>query len=216
MARGYQPKRRNSNDRKRHPIFVFALEGDNKTERLYLQQIARELKGKINFHYAEGNETDPVAMMKALIEKAEQLEMTEGDFGFCLVDSDCDPSKNQLMGNADKLAQDSTIGRIQQIVSSPCFEIWYLLHYTYSTALYNRSSEVIDKLREQGCDYQKNKAGMFDRLRENHQKACENARRLMKHCSDKGAKLHTTAYMPSTEVFLIFEHISRICGHEFP
>ena len=67
MARGYQPKRRNSNDRKRHPIF--ALEGDNKTERLYLQQIARELKGKINFHYAEGNETDPVAMMKALIEK---------------------------------------------------------------------------------------------------------------------------------------------------
>lgn len=119
MLRGYDPKKRNSNSRQRKPIIVFALEGNNKTEFNYLKQMAREYCDKISFHYASGNETDPKAMMQALIDKARDLELTVGDYGFSLVDSDCDPQKDKQMHEADVLSHDQNMGQIRQIVSSP-------------------------------------------------------------------------------------------------
>ncbi len=51
---------------------------------------------------------------------------------------------------------------------------------------------------------------MYELLKKDQQKACERARKLMDHCKNNGAKLHTTGFMPSTEVYIIFESISNI------
>ena len=111
---------------------------------------------------------------------------------------------------ADNLVRKQYAGLLRQIVSSPCFEIWYLLHYEYTTAQYSRSSEVIEKLKSNISDYSKGKTNMYELLKKDQIKACQNAKKLMEYCKDRGAKIHTTDFMPSTEFYIVLECIDNM------
>ncbi|MBR2800301.1 MAG: RloB domain-containing protein [Oscillospiraceae bacterium] len=211
MARqGYTPKKRNSYTRPIGRTIVFALEGKNKTEHQYLLDMAKDFKGLITVKFADGNETDPVSMMKSLLQKVADLELEEQDLAFSLVDSDCNPSKDGQMREADVLARKTKTVKVRQIVSSPCFEIWYLLHYTYTTAQFARSSDVVDLLRSKYMsEYSKALEGVYSLLRDKQDTACRHADQLYEHCKDKGARPHTTAFTPSTEMFVVIDEVKK-------
>ena len=128
---GYQPKTRNKFQRKRKSIIILATEGKNRTETQYFKSIP---SSNYVIKFAPGNYTDPVNMVLALSKEYEEMELdTElGDSAFCLVDSDVDPVKNRQLEKADVKAAN----RIHVLVSSPCFEVWYLCHFTASTHQY--------------------------------------------------------------------------------
>ena len=113
---GYQPKTRNSYQRKRKSVVLLAAEGKNKTETQYFKSIPSP---DHVIRFAPGNYTDPVNMVYALRKEYEELELDAelGDAAFCLVDSDVDPAKDRQLEKADTEAGN----RIQVVVSSPCF-----------------------------------------------------------------------------------------------
>ena len=203
--RGYTPKKRNSNSRKRKKVIFIATEGKNKTERLYFKKFNSD---KVQMRFAKGGSTDPVNMVSELLSECKDMgfDPEAGDMAYCVIDSDFSINKNNQMALADKKAKKNDLSLI---VSSPCFEIWYLCHYEYSTKIFGSNEEVIDELKKRMPQYDKNKEDMYEILLQMKDNAVENAKKLEKYNLQSGKKLHTVEFMPSTEVYRIIETIVK-------
>lgn len=203
--RGYTPKKRNSNSRKRKKVIFIATEGKNKTERLYFKKFNSD---KVQMRFAKGGSTDPVNMVSELLSECKDMgfDPEAGDMAYCVLDSDFSINKNNQMALADKKAKKNDLSLI---VSSPCFEIWYLCHYEYSTKVFGSNEEVIDELKKRMPQYDKNKEDMYEILLQMKDNAVENAKKLEKYNLQSGKKLHTVEFMPSTEVYRIIEIIVK-------
>ena len=200
---GYTPKKRNSNSRKRKKIIFIATEGKNKTEKLYFKKYNSD---KVQIRFAKGGSTDPVNMVSELLSECKDMgfDSEAGDMAYCVLDSDFVVSKNNQMALADKKAE---ANELSLIVSSPCFEIWYLCHYDYSTKAFGSNEEVIDELKKKIPQYGKNKEDMYELLRPMQDNAVTNAKKLESYNIQGGKKSHTVEFMPSTEVYRIIETI---------
>lgn len=176
-----------------------AAEGKNKTEKYYFSDFAKEYNKNVEF--ISSDYTDPINMVKALIEKYDAKGMSEenGDTAYCLIDSDFNSQKDNQIANADNLAKAKN-KNVDILVSNPCFEIWFICHYTASTRQYISSKEVLSKLREYHQDYEKNSREMFKKTKGNLSIALENAMKLRRSCEDNGYKIHTIKFTPSTEI----------------
>ena len=71
---------------------------------------------------------------------------------YCVFDTDTNKEKNIIINKAIELAKKN---RIIVITSSPCFEIWFLLHYIYTTASMS-NDDVIKALKKHYSKYEKN------------------------------------------------------------
>ena len=200
---GYTPKKRNSNSRKRKKIIFIATEGKNKTEKLYFKKYNSD---KVQIRFAKGGSTDPVNMVSELLSECKYMgfDPEAGDMAYCVLDSDFLASKNKQIALADKKAEANDLSLI---VSSPCFEIWYLCHYDYSTKAFGSNEEVIDELKKKIPQYDKNKEDVYELLRPMQDNAVTNAKKLESYNIQGGKKSHTVEFMPSTEVYRIIETI---------
>ncbi len=197
---GYQSKVRNSNQRKRKRILLLATEGKNRTETQYFKSIPSD---DYVIRFAPGNYTDPVNMIRSLKNEYSELELDDqmGDAAFCVLDSDVDPVKNIQIKRADELSE----GNIKVIVSSPCFEIWYLCHYSSSTRQYGSSNEVLNALRLYIPEYRKEMTGIWEIIGSKTEAAIHNAKILVQKCFESDRTWHTVDFSPSTEVYKIIE-----------
>ena len=75
---------------------------------------------------------------------------------------------------------------IQLAISNPCFEYWYLLHFSETDQPFYDAEEVCERLRKDECipQYQKNQE-VFDLLKERLTFARERAERLYKRHSER-------------------------------
>lgn len=199
-----QEKQRNTKKRTRKRIILIAAEGTNKTETNYFKGIHLDT---VRFLFTSGNETDPVKMMKRLLKQFSELGLENDDFAFCLVDGDLNPSKDSQIAEADKLARDTPI---KQIVSNPCFEVWYLDHYHFTTRKFGSCAEVETALAAEFRGYSKNRLDMYERTRDKLQTAIAHAKSQERCCKEAGYKLHTASFQPSTEVYRIMEIVQQI------
>ena len=158
MGRRVEHNRRISNDRvrkvrKQKSKILIAAEGKNKTEKTYFSNF-EDGKKSYNITYARGNNTDPLKLVKMLIKEIDELklDLQDDDVAYCIFDTDVDPNKNKIIEEAIQLAKKNNI---KIITSSPCFELWFLLHYDYTTANMD-SEEVIKRLKEYYPKYEKN------------------------------------------------------------
>ncbi len=199
---GYQPKKRNSYQRKRKSIVLLAAEGKNKTETQYFKSISSP---NYVIHFAPGNYTDPVNMLHALKKEYDELELDSqlGDMAFCLVDSDMDPFKDSQLSKADAEAGE----RITVVVSSPCFEIWYLCHFSASTHQFSSNNDVLKALKRYIPEYRKGMPKIWEKIGHKTETAIHNAKLLEQQCLKKGLKRHTVAFTPTTEVYKIIEKL---------
>ncbi|MFA6934985.1 MAG: hypothetical protein WCR70_06925 [Sphaerochaetaceae bacterium] len=100
---GYVSKTRNSAARKPKKVMLIIAEGKNCTETKYFSRIKSD---SYSIHFAKGNDTDSVKMMRSLKRQYSELGLNpeRGDIGICLVDSDCNPAKDSQIQEADSLA----------------------------------------------------------------------------------------------------------------
>ena len=201
--RGYEAKPRNTNQRKRKSIILLATEGKNKTETLYFKSIPSATHV---IRFAPGNYTDPINMVHALRSEFKDLglDLQLGDVAYCLVDSDVDPRKDKQLEKADAASGEE----IELIVSSPCFEIWYLCHFLASTKQYASSNDVLRTLQQYIPEYGKSMKGLWERIGDKTETAISNAIILEDKCLEQSLKPHTVAFMPSTEVYRILRLLS--------
>ena len=121
MKRKFEDKKRDTLKRKRKPLMFISLEGNNKTEKLYLKALNND-NNKYALVFTPGRESDPINMYKSLKKTIkESFNEDDGDKAYCICDRDFEVYKlDKLM----KIRQDKTTEKnISVIVSNPCFEI---------------------------------------------------------------------------------------------
>ena len=135
--RYFQKKKRNDVRRTRKPVMLIAAEGRNKTEKQYFSSF-QDQHGNYSIRFATGLETDPVGMLKAMEKawKKNELSEKDGDKAYIVLDMDCKPEKIQLVKELKKKSKN-----IRFIVSNPCIEVWFILHYIYTTHQFKDSKE---------------------------------------------------------------------------
>lgn len=76
-------------------------------------------------------------------------------------------------------------GEIQFALSNPCFEVWFLLHFKYSSGYLQDYSAVLAQLKNHLPDYEKN-MDVTNILMEYTQQAVRNAERLETYHTKNG------------------------------
>lgn len=179
MARNFDIKKRGSRQRKRKAIYLIIAEGRNKTESLYLSNFQEQGKAFCIHFVKAGSNTDAESLYKTLKSKWQELGLseTDGDRGFIVLDIDNDDLKAQ---SVRKLIKDNTIVGINFIVSNPTFELWFLLHFKYTTKYYTDGNAVIKDLKKYIPVYEKN-MDCFILTQEYVGEAIKNADKLAKN-----------------------------------
>lgn len=199
-------KNRNSSPkRKTKRIILISTEGKNKTEETYFSHFGGRDKDYL-IKFAEGNNTDPCGILKAAKKsiRKEELDLEDGDAVYCVFDVDNLSWRHDAIKDVLK---DAEKDQINIILSNPCFEIWFLLHYTYTTRCFSSNDEVIRALQRYIPDYEKNK-DIFDKLLSSQSKAIENSQRLDSYHDDNGISFFV-GRNPSTDVYKLIEEFQK-------
>ncbi|HOE10080.1 MAG TPA: RloB family protein [bacterium] len=185
-------------------IILVVCEGE-KTERNYLEGLKKRWRiHPLNVEvFGPDLGNSPVSIVKYAIElrdnRKNEAKHGKGvvyDQVWCVFDRDkhvdLDEAIDKAKGN-----------KIYVALSVPCFEFWYLLHFTYTTRPFQDCDEVENCLKEYIKDYDKASAPL-DLLMPELEKALENAKILRKHNKD------TNSSCPSTDVDLLVKELQKI------
>ena len=166
-------KKRGTSRRKLKPVYLIIAEGKNKTEVLYLSHFQDQEKNYSIRFVKAGYKTDADSLYNALIDKWEELDLSakKGDRGFVILDIDNDPLKAQKVS---ALAQNNTNTAVSFVVSNPTFEVWFLLHFKYTTKQYKDGNAIIKELRRYLPNYEKNR-DCFEDCKDKMKEAVENS-----------------------------------------
>lgn len=203
MVRKVDQKKRGKVSRKTKKIILIGAEGKNQTERKYFKAF-NQVQSEYKIMAGKGNNTDPVGVVEDLLKSAkqEELDLKDGDMLACFIDVDFKNGRDQELRAAMKLARQNNIS---VFLSNPCFEIWYLLHFRYSTKLYGSNEEVIKEL---GCyisDYSKSK-DVYNLIENKIDQALLNTKRLESYHLENGTN-DRLKKLPSTEAYKLIEII---------
>lgn len=198
-------RQRNRNERKSKRVILVSYEGKNKTERNYFDSF-KGIDKNYTIKVVPGNETDPVNLVRQTIEKVYELGLVleDDDRAFCIFDTDVNPNKNVQINEAIKLAQNNNV---VVITSSPCIEMWFLLHYEYTTANMN-SDSVIKRLKGYFPKYVKN-CNMYPIIVDKTKIAYDNAIRLEKYQKDNGRNIESVEANPHSDVCKVLEEFEK-------
>lgn len=206
MKQAYIPKKRNTGKRKRKSIILLSAEGDNKTEYLYFSRFRSDA---VNIRFARGNDTDPLHLVNNLINDYKDLEMDSklGDAAFCVVDGDLSAVQENNIAKAEKklMKINGTM-----IVSNPCFEVWFLCHFDFSTRQFAPSQEVIEALRKHIPDYTKSHKNIYGFLEGEMNTAVSNAKQLEKYHIRMKNPIRRYDCQPRTDVYKVIEFIYQM------
>ena len=173
-GRSFSSKKRNKQSRKEKPMIIITAEGRNETEARYFNNFrTADCPYIIKFHKA-GHLTDPTKLAESIRKRwdAEEADERTGDMAFVVVDLDNNEEK------AKEIQQVEARNRVEKfIVSNPCFEVWFLLHYEYSTRSYMSADAVIKELRKHYPGYEKT-SDMYPILLDKVDDAITNAEKL--------------------------------------
>ena len=203
MARKFSEKARGRGLKPQKPIILMVAEGHNMTESLCFRQFQKQHADYNIKILIPGSTTDPEGMLKKLERfwKTNEMDLMKGDRGFVVLDLDCDDSKGRLI---EKLDQGSKIA--QFVISNPCFEVWFLLHYRYTTHAYRDSSEVIKDLRNYIASYEKTQ-DVSGVLSDKTEIAYQNALKLERYFQKNGYNWPSNECNPRTDIPVIIDAI---------
>jgi RloB-like protein len=176
------PKQKRNRNIKVAPVFKVFCEGA-KTEPLYIN-------GYINHFHSNNrkiilvedtNKNTPVELVEVAI-KAKNKGV-EGDILWVVFDRESTAKySHELHLNARNMAN---ANGIEIALSNVCFEYWFLLHFSYSTAPYSSCDDLLNRsnlkseLKRLGINqYDKGLPLIFDKLKELYPNAVTNASHL--------------------------------------
>ena len=153
----------------------------------------------------------PISIINYAIEYAENT--LDIDHVICLFDRDEHQSYQQALDkikNHKPRRNAKSKPKYHAITSTPCFEIWLLLHFTYSTRAFYKSGNksagdnLIDALREYMPRYVKNTSNLFSQLQEKLPIAIQHAKQLTAYNQE------TKSVNPSTNVNELMERLINL------
>ncbi len=197
----YKPRGRNRNNKIRNPLIVIACEGKNKTEETYFKNYNSR---KCIIRFSKGNSTDPVGIVTDLLKFIDtEVGREFGDKYYAVFDTDVNKNLQLQIDEAKRLAEKNGV---ELITSTPTFEFWYLLHFVYTTKVYNSSEEVLEELKTKINGYTKN-MNTYQLVKASTINAINNAKRVEKYHNDLGQALDNENCIPYTGAYKVVEEL---------
>ena len=196
-------KKRNIARRCEKPVYLLVVEGWNVTESSYFQGFQCQ-ESSVNIKILRPNSvTDPKKMLSELRKKQKslQLNLKKGDKLFLIADLDCDEEKAKTIRELMEKNKD-----VDFIISNPCFEIWFLMHFVYSTKSFIDGKALIKELKKYIPDYEKN-ADVAEILSYKTETAIKNAEKLEQYFESMGAQWPGEECNPRTDVHRIVDKL---------
>ena len=194
--RTFSDKARNKHNRKEKQMVIITAEGKNETEAKYFNSFRSVGCPYIIKIHKAGHVTDPTKLAESIRKRwyAEDADSRTGDKAFVIVDLDNNGSK------AKEIQRLETENNIEEyIVSNPCFEVWYLLHYGFSTRAYIDADAVIRELKKRYPEYEKT-SDMYTVLRDKMHEAITNAEKLEEYYKSEEHEHPDVSCNPYTDV----------------
>ncbi len=200
MVKRIKKVTKNRATRRRKKLIIIGTEGFNKSEILYLHELEKKQE-EYHFLFAHGNETDPVKIVRNTerMARIEEISYEEGDMAFSLFDLDLDSAKEKQLKKAKELALKNNI---KLITSNPCFEIWYLQHFGFTSKPFASCNAVVKELLKKLPKYQKNYCDI-DTFYPLTEEAIYNCKRLIEFHKNNGVRSEFAN--PITGVYKIAE-----------
>jgi hypothetical protein len=183
---------------------LIVCEGE-KTEPFYFEGLRVHYGiSSVNVRVTPANGSDPVSIVSYALERFDDYDRT-----YCVFDRD----EHRNFDEAIRIGKASNAyidGRLYLIPSTPCFEVWPLLHYRYSAAEIARVGQrspgdmAVAELRAYIDDYEKKHRGIFAHLLPRLDNGLRHARQLESENRDTGA------VNPATKLHQLVEYLMRI------
>ena len=102
---------------------------------------------------------------------------------YCVFDTDTDPIKQREIDEAIRQAGHSNV---EIVLSNPCFEVWFILHFGYTSKQFQSNEEVLRELRKNIPDYEKISESMKSISRNGPMRSTmDSAKERRRRCDDK-------------------------------
>ena len=216
MARG-QIEKRGQRRRKLKPVILIVTEG-SQTEPKYFEHY-RSRQTNIDIRVVgsrtKGGETDYLGLIRKAVEyqSKNQISASNGDAVWVVADGDVnynnpDPiaAKDTLLSRARKLADAKGI---HIAISNPCFELWFICHYTSSPRRYASSSELVKDMDRYIKGYAKSLDGIHKLIKDNIESAIRNAENLEKKALASGYCRYCADFSPTTDMYKLVGRMRR-------
>jgi hypothetical protein len=146
---------------------------------------------------------------KSVVNQALGLYKENYEKVYCVIDRDEHPTYADALAIIEEKKRKNI--PIEAIVSNPCVEVWFLLHYEYSTACIARKGKkspgdcAVTKLNKHIPGYAKTAEGLYVLLKPKQKEAIKNAKKLVEHHSKTG-----TDGNPSTQFHTLVEYLLNL------
>lgn len=211
MAKKENKYERRAPSKDPYDTVLIVCEGE-KTEKNYFESMIFDLKlNSANIKVTPASGPDPLTVA----EYAQDF-LEEYDKVFCVFDRD---THSRFSAAVEKIRQskEGRSGKWVAITSTPCFELWLILHFHFHTAPISQTGKtspgniacsILDKHMQHTLNvgYQKNSRGIYSLLKSMMPLAISNAKRLTKSNED------TNSSNPHTDMQILVEYLRALKG----
>lgn len=214
MARG-KIEKRGSQKRQIKKVILIITEG-SRTEPKYFDHFRTRntnIDIKVIPSRSTGGETDYLSLVRKAVEhqKKDQLSAATGDSVWVVADGDVNfnnpnpiAARSQQLEKVRKIADRSDV---HMVISNPCFELWYLLHFRYTTKYLKDYEATKEELVSYFPEYEKTD-DVYTQLLPHLEQALQNAKRLERYHIENGETVpFTIGVNPYTEVYQLIEEL---------
>ena len=201
--------KRKSNRRKKRsvkPRLLILCEGE--TERNYFLAMREDVdfKSKMaatNIDIATAKNSTPEQVVKEALKRETAAKQENNEYQKIWLVFDHDNHTHRK-----KAYEDANRADFEVAFSSICFENWYLLHFVKTARTFTEASKLINELKKHYPNYQKAKQNDFANLKEDLDKAMNNADWQRKQINDRGQ--HITDNNPWTDVDKLITYLREL------
>ena len=188
---------RRAPEREPYDVVLIVCEGE-KTEPYYFEGLRRAWGlSSANIRVRFAGASDPLSLVQFAL-----AEMRSGDYdrAFCVFDRDTHAGFEQARQQITQ-SPEGREGKLQEIASWPCFEVWVLLHFIRTTRAFAACEPVIREIEKHYGEYAKGARKVFDALMDKIDVAIANADHLENHNRD------TRTDNPATAIHTLIKYL---------
>jgi hypothetical protein len=197
-------RKRNRAIRKRKSVVAIGCEGNNKTEKIYYSNFASR---ECILMFSTGNSTDPIGMVNDLVNfiKKKDIKIEYGDSIYLVLDTDINKNKQKQIEAAKKICNKEGI---KLITSTPTFELWYILHFGFTTKKYISSQQLKKDLKNKIINYNES-LNVYPLFKDKLNTAILNAKQLEEYQLKNEQQLDNENCNPYTAVYKVVEDLIK-------
>jgi len=206
-------KRREAFKEPRKSILIVS-EG-SKTEPLYFNSLKSNLRLAMVEVEIVGEGAAPINVVDHAIELREErkrlarksVTKTEYELVYCVIDVEAPVPHESLARAIDKAKGN----KLDVILSNPCFEYWYILHFRKTSSPFSSSQNVKSTLRQIHSAYNESDTTIFKVIHDKTSDAIKHSKEVLKEQHNDTKDLSNCN--PSTHVHKIVEYLQNTAQH---